>query len=68
MDHVLRELQAALPERYTLDSEIARTAMSRVYMVGAPSGGDGGPRYILVQNFFELVQNFFEQLKERVGN
>ena len=32
MDHVLRELQAALPERYTLDSEIARTAMSRVYI------------------------------------
>ena len=31
MDHVLRELQAALPERYTLEREIARTAMSRVY-------------------------------------
>jgi serine/threonine protein kinase len=31
VDHVLQELQAALPERYTLEREIARTAMSRVY-------------------------------------
>lgn len=32
MDQVLAELQAALPERYTLEREIARTAMSRVYL------------------------------------
>ena len=31
MDHDLQGLQAALPERYTLEREIARTAMSRVY-------------------------------------
>ena len=29
--------------------------------VGAGGGGDGGTRYI-------LVQNFFEELRERVGN